>query len=391
MNQHIDILEIPTFLSQMSQSPRFAKEARDILNNAYIGCFKDFKLDFSASLLHYNYLVIQSTKVNTTKYTIHSMFTCRIGTNFLEITNVCVPKDQRGNRYITISLQRFIDFWHTGPNKDIPIILWVDRSTKYWQKAFRIYQHLGFRKPMVGAEKNIVLATYPSQEKYTFLLLTRGAADRTRQVVRQTIQTNLYRKLFISRNSLTEIFLSKIRYIPSTNQYYYTPLEFKGDVKKMFIGVNLTLGPITDKSLDGLYIWFSQNYQQIDRFLTETLVASPNYKILLINFNLIEVYYIKDVEVDIPAMIMEIQTLNNEDYKTLRNAEGEAYAVIKKMDLCLFDNDTIITNLNQNSLPQNLTYISQMILNPNSTIHPQPSKSTKIVSEEMLMTKIRKP
>ena len=382
-----DILDIPTFINQLLPFEIYLNATRDILNNAFRTCFKGVP-DLFETLVNFNYLVIQSTRVNITEYTIHCMFTCRImGGKFLEITNVCTPKAQRGNRFGRTTLEHFIQYWENGPRRNLPIVLWVDRSSKYWKIAFNMYESLGFRQPSSLVEKNAIQEIYgTAYEKYTFLILTKTGAI---QVIRQTFQTNLYRKLFISKNSLTDIILSKIRYIQSNNQFY-TPLDVSRDRQKIFIGQNLRLRPITHRNLDGLYICFSSQVQHQENFLNETLVASPNYKILLINFWLVEVHYIQDVDVDVPTMIIEIKSLNNQEYKTLRNTAGEAYAVVKTMPLSLFEKQTQHANLAQISFTDLPNYILQTILDTSFNIHPQPSKSTKIVSEDLLLTKIRK-
>jgi len=390
MQSETEILEIRPFLQQIANSQQTQK-VKDSLNNVYCQCFKSscLKTNFFDSLSSFEYLVIQSTKENYQNYKIHNFFTCRSNNKIVEITNLCTPKTERRQGFGRTTLEYFIRWWKRGSKKDLPIILFVDRSTKHWKAAFQMYQRIGFRQPQEGFEKNGLRQMYGPEmfDKHTFLILKRAGQE---QLIRQTFQTNLYFKLFISKNAITDIILSKLRYIE--NKQFYAPLNISTDRNKIFVEENLTLRPFTSFSPNGLYVGFFLTETQQEAFINNVFLPSPNYKIIIINFLLIEIHYIEDVDFDYATMILEIKSAPPQEYKTLRNDDGEAYAVVKIMHLYLFDNETPQINLSAVSItdPQILPYLQQTLSNTRYNIYPQPSNSTKIVSEESLRTKIRK-
>lgn len=370
--RRIELINVKQFFIAIQDFEPILQKTISLFNELYAQCFKNTQpfYDYLINMTHLydTSLLLFSEKLGPglTNYRIIFMLQVHSenfkGNNINVITDVCTLKSERKQG---IAEQCFGSLLNEKKLEyiNIPTILWVDRRTKFWQNAFKLYQRLGFRK--FTDEENDFFKDYPGLDLKYITLLRYQPSNTVIQQIQQSKQISYYRKLFIHYDIFTNLFVTKYKYCLPNDEYvtYSDSIYITKDKKHIFIkkiDIDLEIDTF-DKPKNLIGICFNLQEKKFIDFLKVLFEYRKEFTLIVLNFNIIEIYWMKTkIQIDIDYIIqsfLQFGLSNLNQLVPLYAPNGEIFALLRCNEISLYDeiNQTsIIFNAMRPGLPEDV-------------------------------------
>jgi len=355
--RQIELINVRQFLISIQNFESIQEKTRNLFNELHSQCFKNSPAFFDSIInmaqQYDTFLLLFSEKTGPRVIDYKIIFMLQIhsknfnGHNLNIITDVCTLKSERKQG---IAEQCF-GYLLNEKNLEfinIPTILWVDRRTKYWQNAFKLYEKLGFRK--FTDEENEFFKDFGLDQRYITYLKYQPSTTVIQQI-QQSKQITYYKKLFIDYDVFTNLFVTKFKYFLAQIEYgaFSEKVYITKDKKHIFVKNIEIVRQIDEKPKNLVGICFGLKDETLKNFLTVLFANRKDFTLLIINIHIIEIYWIKTkIQIDVDYIIqsiMEFGISNVNELIPLYAPNSEIFALLRANEIIMFDqtNQTGIT------------------------------------------------
>jgi hypothetical protein len=363
----IEILNVRQFLISILPFPSYVETTEYLFNEIHSQCFRNSRPFFQIMLnqQYDNNLLLFSERGNRDLIDYRILFMLQFhsenfkGNDINVITDVCTFQTERRKGYATQCLTYLLtnDHDYTLRFRNFPTILWIDQTTQYWQSAYNLYQRIGFRK--FSDLENEFFKDYPGFDRRYMTFLKYNPITPAQQLrLSQTINYNY--KLSLHSDALTDLFVSKYKFVTSEIEYFAISnnLNITRNKKHILIRYIETITQFPpNRPQNVVAICFSFNENSIKDFFRYLFQNRQDFTLLILPFHIIEIYWINTREpIDIGYIIETIYQFgisNINELTPLSAPNAETFALKRTSEVFIVDhtNRSGIKLTNQNPYP----------------------------------------